>query len=302
MIRKIGLIRPPLDRWTLRAAFKQYRDEHHPECPETAEYRSKLNALPVECVSLRFVGVWDTVGALGVPVVGPRSWIARQRWGFHDTRLSSHVTTARQALAIDEKRAAFLPSLWCADAGREQGSSDSVKQVWFSGCHGDIGGENGRITFHWMLEEAAAAGLEFDPPVMERERPKGSQILHESLSRLYQWATGAVWRPIAERVGDGEESGLRFLNESKSETAGELREQIGTKNGEPEYRDILPETRENLRLAGMRGPKPRWGFALGYYLRQYDELCADRPDCCLCYTDRKQAQARAKAAPSAADT
>lgn len=80
MIRKIGLIPPsPVHHVTLRAAFARYCDEHHPNCPESSEYRSSLNALPIDSVSIRFLGVRDTVGALGVPVVGPRSWIARNR-------------------------------------------------------------------------------------------------------------------------------------------------------------------------------------------------------------------------------
>lgn len=279
MIRKIGLIRPPVDHVTLREAFARYRDDHHPNCPESVEYRSKLNTLPIESVSIRFLGVWDTVGALGVPVVGPRSLIAKERWGFHDTRLSSHVKIARQALAVDEKRAAFLPTPWCAESEGSR-EPDAVKQVWFAGCHSDIGGRSGAIAFHWMLGEAETAGLRLNPPLADRPAPTDPQILHESLSCLYQIGVGTVGRPIREQV-DGN---ARFLNETVSPTAFQLRKKVGTdEQGQPQY-EAVPETdRENLQLQGMRGPKPGWGLTLGYYLTQYDDLCEQREPCCERY-------------------
>ena len=293
MIRKLGLIRAPLERNTLAAAFSQYRNEHHPNCPEIEKFRDKLNTRRVEDVCLRFLGVWDTVGALGVPVVGPRSLVARHRWGFHDTRLSSHVVTARQSLAIDEKRAAFLPAPWCADAKRQEKAPDSVKQVWFPGCHSDIGGGNGHITFHWMLREAASAGLEFDPPLNERGEPTQSQILHESLSTFYRIGTGSVRRPIAERFPTDEpaadEERWRFLNESISVTAGSLRVKMGTDaGGHPTYGPVPLQTRENLTRESMRGPKPGWGLTLAYYLSQYDDLCGEPKDCCDLFTEWKK--------------
>jgi uncharacterized protein (DUF2235 family) len=194
MIRKIGLIRPPVDHVTLRAAFARYRDDHHPNCEESAEYRAKLNTLPIESVTIRFLGVWDTVGALGLPVVGPRPLIARKRWGFHDTKLSSHVQIARQALAIDEKRASFLPTPWCAES-EGKGKPKDVKQVWFAGCHSDIGGKHGRIAFRWMLEEAQTAGLRLNPPVEGRTPPPTPRYC-TSHSRP---CTSSAWDPYGGR-------------------------------------------------------------------------------------------------------
>nr|WP_243858643.1 DUF2235 domain-containing protein [Mycobacterium sp. DL440] len=89
---------------------------------------------------IRFVGVWDTVGALGIPSVG--GWLARQfnkRYEFHDTTLSSKVGEAYQALAIDERRGPFVPTIWSQSdkAPPEQ----RLEQVWFAGAHSDVGGE-----------------------------------------------------------------------------------------------------------------------------------------------------------------
>lgn len=278
MIRKIGLIRSPLDPRTLRTAFATYRSEHHPNCPVTQRFRMKLNSRPVEQLNLRFVGVWDTVGALGIPVVGPRSYVARRRWAFHDTELSSHVMTARQALAVDEKRAAFLPALWCYDEERATQRPDSVKQAWFSGCHSDVGGAAGELAFRWMLEEAAQAGLRFLPPVEELARPRPPQVLHESLSTFYRLGTGSVRRPIQE---PSDETGRpRFQGESIDSSAEGLCDPGRAGDGL-----VARSERENLVLAGkMRGPKPGYGLALAYYLAQYDDLCRMRPDCCQAYT------------------
>ena len=267
MIRKIGLVRAPLDSRTLKAAFDVYRDEHHPNCAKTERFRAKLNTRHVDRVNLRFVGVWDTVGALGVPVVGPRSFLARKRWGFHDLRLSSKVQTARHALAVDEKRSAFLPAPWC-----HEDDERDVKQVWFAGCHSDIGGQDGALARWWMLEEAEAAGLTFDPDLPALPEPSPPQELHESLSTPYRVGTGSVLRPIHEKNATG--AGPRFLNESIDPSADHLRE---------EGKSIPLSARQNLAVAEtkpLKGPKPGWGLFLGYYLQQYEALCQVPEPCC----------------------
>jgi len=73
---------------------------------------------------IQLIGVWDTVGALGVPALGPR-WLKpivtriNHRWEFHDTKLSTRVKGAFHALAIDEQRAAFAPALWHQQPGAD---------------------------------------------------------------------------------------------------------------------------------------------------------------------------------------
>ncbi|MEV6280619.1 DUF2235 domain-containing protein [Nocardia sp. NPDC051832] len=115
-----------------------------------------------------FVGVFDTVGALGVP--GLTAW----RHRFHNTDLSERVLCARQALAIDERRRNFEPCLWQVPVELERKyrrikrrGNDRVKQVWFEGVHSDIGGGYAEcglsdITLRWMVGEAEAEGLAFD--------------------------------------------------------------------------------------------------------------------------------------------
>jgi uncharacterized protein (DUF2235 family) len=114
--------------------------------------------------ALHFIGVWDTVGSLGVPY-GPLSRIAASRYNFHDTELSEQVNYAYQALAIDERRGAFPPTLWTRKAGRgalARGHTQILEQVWFAGCHSDVGGGYqdcglADISFLWMAAKAATA-------------------------------------------------------------------------------------------------------------------------------------------------
>ncbi|MEX0861107.1 MAG: DUF2235 domain-containing protein [Cucumibacter sp.] len=126
---------------------------------------------------IRFIGVWDTVGAFGIPNYLITSLILRfaKRYEFYDTRLSSIVEAARHAVAVDETRRAFVPSLWenLATLNEASRAPDRYLQLWFPGDHGSVGG-GGDITglsaaaLAWMLEGASAQGLAFDPGVRER--------------------------------------------------------------------------------------------------------------------------------------
>lgn len=128
-------------------------------------------------IRIRFIGVWDTVGALGIP----------DEWGgwlktakpFHDTDLGLSVQTARHAVALDEVRASFTPTLWTNYGNRD------VKQIWFPGVHSDVGGgyiQTGLSdsALAWMIDEAAAAGLVFDPSRIKQIRPNYQDVLHDS--------------------------------------------------------------------------------------------------------------------------
>ncbi|WP_280267629.1 DUF2235 domain-containing protein [Nocardia wallacei] len=171
MIHRLGLLTPEamIDK-RYPEALKIYRErKRHPDEPEPQHWKDFREKNCVYPVPIKFIGVFDTVGAMGVP--GVTSW----RYRFHDVRLSPHVHCARQALAIDERRRIFAPCLWevTDEAGVEHQRSDRVKQVWFKGGHGDIGGGNtdtrlSDITLRWMVDEAAVQGLQFDRERLER--------------------------------------------------------------------------------------------------------------------------------------
>ncbi len=135
-----------------------------------------------------FLGVFDTVGALGVP--GFMRFTPR----FHDIELGSEVRRARHALAIDETRLKFAPTLWESPQGRPGAPTedDRVKQVWFEGAHSDVGGGYhstglSDTALLWMAREAHEAGLVFDVPLLAHYADSGSDpIRHDPLTWLFR--------------------------------------------------------------------------------------------------------------------
>ena len=158
LIRNSGLLRPEC-RHKIDQAYTLYRDRRddtHPNAVAAELFRRTWS----HEVPIHFIGVFDTVGALGIPGVGLH--VLTRRWQFHDTALSSRVCHAAQALALHERRRPFRPALWSEAAGR----TDPLRQVWFTGVHSDVGGgyaepELAEIPLRWMAERATAAGLRF---------------------------------------------------------------------------------------------------------------------------------------------
>lgn len=129
---------------------------------EAHAFRERHRCVPGD---VHFLGVWDTVGAMGLPSRGPLGWLTRRRHHFHDVCLGSNVRHACHALAINERRAAFEPSLW---RGPCPPQVESVQQVWFPGAHSNVGGGYvdaglSDLALKWMVENAARQGLQIDP-------------------------------------------------------------------------------------------------------------------------------------------
>jgi uncharacterized protein (DUF2235 family) len=108
-------------------------------------------------VPIQMVGVWDTVGALGIPLTLFSS-LNYVLFNFHNTILHENVRFGYQALAIDEEREKFKPALWETRQG--------VEQVWFIGAHGDVGGGYAAhglsdIALNWMMTKALNQGIRF---------------------------------------------------------------------------------------------------------------------------------------------
>ncbi len=175
LVRNAGILRKenmPL----IKKAYALYRsrtDTKTPRGREATLFRRSCSYEP----RIRFIGVWDTVGALGVP--GKSVLFARfnKHWTFHNTDLSTYVDAAYQALAIDEKRGPFEPSLWKVQ--QSAAANQEVEQVWFSGAHSDVGGgypDHGLsdIPLLWMVDRATRAGLAFQEDAFIREAPPAS--------------------------------------------------------------------------------------------------------------------------------
>ena len=165
LVRNSGVLKPQhLDR--LDEAYALYRSRTaHPRGVEATLFRRSWSWES----RIRFIGVWDTVGALGIPALGiplARPWarLVNRRWAFHDTELSSHVDNAFQALAIDEQRQPFVATLWQPQPGAV---GQRVEQVWFSGVHSDVGGgysdaSLADVPLLWMADRARSCGLGFE--------------------------------------------------------------------------------------------------------------------------------------------
>ena len=136
---------------------------------------------------IHFIGVFDTVGALGVP--GP---IDRVLMRFHDTALSRYTRYAYQALAIDEHRAVFDACPWRTPAQSLPGQS--TLQAWFPGAHCDVSGgyaEHGLAdcTLAWMTEQALTVGLDLDTARYREQYdydPRPGGTLHNSNTLIFK--------------------------------------------------------------------------------------------------------------------
>jgi uncharacterized protein (DUF2235 family) len=108
-------------------------------------------------IKIKCVAVWDTVGGLGIPMIGLLPQPPSKDFAFVDTRVESNIEYAIQALALDEHRRAYSPTIW--DWPRvEPNDLRVLKQVWFPGVHSDIGGSYddtalANLTLAWMVSQ-----------------------------------------------------------------------------------------------------------------------------------------------------
>jgi len=142
----------------------RFRASHAIAWPRLTQDGATIDTPPVD-LRIRYVGVWDTVGSLGIPRVLPISVGLNEGYRFHDTALSRAAYSARHAVAIDEQRAAFAPTLWSnIDAFNTPGARPRVLQAWFPGDHGAVGGSSdsrglSNCALLWVLEGAEQVGL-----------------------------------------------------------------------------------------------------------------------------------------------
>ncbi|TNC64220.1 DUF2235 domain-containing protein [Rubellimicrobium roseum] len=169
---------------------------------EELTWRRRHGKGSADAIKLRiaYLGIWDTVGALGVPGYWTTAPIFNERYQFHDAELSSMVRAARHAVAVDERRQAFEPTLWTnvdelnrqalnlppeallADICREE---LPYRQEWFPGDHGAVGGGERRglsaYPRAWVAEGAWKSGLAFKSDAVEgwrRERNVMEPLVH----------------------------------------------------------------------------------------------------------------------------
>lgn len=215
-IRNCGILRPEhADR--IHDAYCLYRNNNPTTAPRGIEATLFRQSYSYDA-AVHFIGVWDTVGALGIPLSGiPVVDLINRRWQFHDTNLSSTVGNAFQALAIDERRGPFRPTLWTQSP--DTPATQRLEQVWFAGVHCDVGGgyldhRLSDITLRWMVDRARSCGLGFRPNAFVERGPASpdsnepiidafTSIEPDILGQLHESRTGfyRLIRPYVRVIG-----------------------------------------------------------------------------------------------------
>lgn len=163
MIAGFGVPTKNFDNMTAQKIFDAYR-ETDPE--DRATMKAALTSeYGLTNADVRMVGVWDTVGSLGIPGV-LFGMLHQKDYGFLDTQLHPCIKSAYHAICIDERRAQFMPTLWTNPDGTPRANDEQLTQVWFAGVHCDAGGGYqdcglSEITLGWMMKNAIDCGLEF---------------------------------------------------------------------------------------------------------------------------------------------
>jgi uncharacterized protein (DUF2235 family) len=177
-----------------------------------------------QAVPIKFIGVFDTVGALGVPFPWFH-WLFGSAYEFLNTGLRQNNEYAFHAIAIDEHRKAFAPTLWSnqgATAARPR-PFERTEQRWFVGAHANVGGgcfddALAQLPFRWLAHKAESLGLAFrdgfavDP---DAATAKISDSYAEFMWGLYRLFTlgREYYRPIDMPPKD-EGAGVVNINET----------------------------------------------------------------------------------------
>jgi uncharacterized protein (DUF2235 family) len=204
LIYNSGLLRPEhLEKidaiGTCVGAYQLYRSRED-ECKPGSEIAKKFRhdyCVSVDCCSgddqgrvpIKLLACWETVGSLGIPTIGVFNlksffpqWLLKLfpgKYRFHDVRLSRIVLNALHAVAVDERRKVFKVTLMDKDPEKMDkngdvltvtGSIQGLRQVWFPGDHGSIGGGEKWLqglsdaALAWMIDhvERLDSGIQFD--------------------------------------------------------------------------------------------------------------------------------------------
>lgn len=199
LINNCGIVKRPHaalieQAWSI---YKSSADRYHPDADAAESFRAQ-HSHPSRAV--HFVGVWDTVGALGVPFsfLG----LLDSRDEFYDTKMGPNVAYARHALSIDERREDFAPTIWTPRPGVD------LKQVWFAGVHSDVGGayppDDGSgarasdIPLAWMIKQAAACGLRLEEHLAQGLSNEPAAQIHRSRRHIFRFKKPLVRSLIVE--------------------------------------------------------------------------------------------------------
>lgn len=174
---------------------------------------------------IRFIGVWDTVGSMGIPHTSIEAKVHKYR--FLDTHLRLDNEYAFHALALDEHREDFNATFWTrtvkmGEAGAPERTLEHVEQRWFVGCHANVGGGYpsdplSQRPLAWLIEKAAARGLVFRERVIIDETqtaPPINDSYREFGKGLYHFFSKPFYRSIGIAPDTGTVATTSRINET----------------------------------------------------------------------------------------
>jgi uncharacterized protein (DUF2235 family) len=203
LIRKCGIPKSA-DESRVGRAYDLYRDKSvAPDDAKAVAFRASESRE----VRVKFIGVWDTVGALGIPA--SHVPFGRDYFRWHDTDLSRIVDYAYHAVATDENREDYAVTVWT----KIKPENIAVEQKWFVGSHANVGGGYDKhpadalpnLALRWMQDKAEAAGLK----LRSKDEPGAQDCLADINDSFEEFMFGAYsvlkkrfWRPFGKGVNE----------------------------------------------------------------------------------------------------
>ncbi len=145
---------------------------------------------------IHFVGLWDTVSAVG--------WVSAPLRLFNVAQ-NPTLNHGRHAVSIDERRCFYRDNLYGEPLPKQ-----TIQQVWFAGAHSDVGGSYSQITsglsnitLQWMIDEAKHAGLDFSPERIDmlfgepwHKYPKTSELYRPCAAKMVHRSLKGLWKVL----------------------------------------------------------------------------------------------------------
>ncbi|RYZ90192.1 MAG: DUF2235 domain-containing protein [Proteobacteria bacterium] len=214
------------DRYKTNPEARSIRHLQNPDHPVPVSQEDRWLAKYSMAIRIKFVGVWDTVGSLGIPS-DKAPFFSSKNYGFHKTDLMVYQQNAFHAIALDEHRKSFSPTLWTATRKKinEQvkiRKLEQVEQRWFVGAHANIGGGYSsdalaQLPLNWLLQKAKALGLNFieefqvDPEAADDDITDSYENFLWSIVRFF---IPRFYRKIGSEPLDNGETVTSVINET----------------------------------------------------------------------------------------
>lgn len=248
LVAKCGILKPgaPLSIEQLYARYRRRTDRTINDLlhgPEPTDIEERWIVKYCEPTKIKMVGVWDTVGSLGSPIASLKSKVVK--YLFLDTHLRVQNEFAFHALAIDEQRRSFEPTLWTKTTNNAAPTDappprplGEVEQRWFVGAHANVGGGYSsdilaQPPLQWLMGKAAGLGLQFrDTFVADGQSPTApiADSYHDFGHGLVRFFVPRFYRPIGTDPDKGTASTTERINETIDSTV------FDRWRGNPDYR------------------------------------------------------------------